>query len=49
MALIDLLDIYKNYEAQKILEGVNFHVDEGERIAMARISLISAFGTGSGL
>jgi ATP-binding cassette subfamily F protein uup len=34
MALIDLLDIYKHYEAQKILEGVNFHVDEGERIVV---------------
>jgi len=34
MALIDLLDIYKHYEAQKILEGVNFHVDEGERIVI---------------
>ncbi len=34
MALIDLLDIYKHYEAQKILEGVNFHVNEGERIVI---------------
>jgi len=34
MALIDLLDIHKHYEAQKILEGVNFHVDEGERIVI---------------
>lgn len=34
MALIDLLDIYKHYEAQKILEGINFHVDEGERIVI---------------
>ncbi len=34
MALIDLLDIYKHYEAQKILEGVNFHVDEGERVVI---------------
>jgi ATP-binding cassette subfamily F protein uup len=34
MALIDLLDIYKHYEAQKILEGVNFHVDDGERIVI---------------
>ncbi len=34
MALIDLLDISKHYEAQKILEGVNFHVDEGERIVI---------------
>ncbi|MEA3372745.1 MAG: ABC-F family ATP-binding cassette domain-containing protein [Campylobacterota bacterium] len=34
MALIDLLDIYKHYEAQKILEGVNFHIDEGERVVI---------------
>jgi len=34
MALVDLLGIYKHYEAQKILEGVNFHVDEGERIVI---------------
>ncbi len=34
MALIDLLDIYKHFEAQKILEGVSFHVDEGERIVI---------------
>ncbi len=34
MALIDLLDIYKHYEAQKILEGINFHIDEGERIVI---------------
>ncbi|MEA1920648.1 MAG: ABC-F family ATP-binding cassette domain-containing protein [Campylobacterota bacterium] len=34
MALIDLLGIYKHYEAQKILEGINFHVDEGERIVI---------------
>jgi ATP-binding cassette subfamily F protein uup len=34
MALIDLLGISKNYEAQKILVDVNFHVDEGERIVI---------------
>ena len=34
MALIDLLNISKHYEAQKILENINFHVDEGERIVI---------------
>jgi ATP-binding cassette subfamily F protein uup len=34
MALVDLHDVYKHYEAQKILEGVSFHVDEGERIVI---------------
>ena len=34
MALIDLLGISKHYEAQKILENVNFHIDEGERIVI---------------
>ncbi|MBN2894937.1 MAG: ABC-F family ATP-binding cassette domain-containing protein [Campylobacterales bacterium] len=34
MALIDLLNISKNFEAQKILENVSFHVDEGERIVI---------------
>ena len=34
MALIDLHGICKNYEAQKILENVDFHVDEGERIVI---------------
>ena len=34
MALIDLHGIYKNYEAQRILENVDFHVDEGERIVI---------------
>lgn len=34
MALIDLLNISKHYEAQKILNEVNFHVDEGERIVI---------------
>lgn len=34
MALIDLLNISKHYEAQKILTDVNFHVDEGDRIVI---------------
>ncbi len=34
MALIDLLNISKNFEAQKILENVSFHIDEGERIVI---------------
>lgn len=34
MALVDLLNISKHYEAQKILINVNFHVDEGERIVI---------------
>jgi ATP-binding cassette subfamily F protein uup len=34
MALIDLLNISKHYEAQKILIDVNFHVNEGERIVI---------------
>ena len=34
MALIDLLNISKHYEAQKILTNINFHIDEGERIVI---------------
>lgn len=34
MALVDLIDIYKHYEAQKILEGICFHVEGGERIVI---------------
>ncbi|MDX9813321.1 MAG: ABC-F family ATP-binding cassette domain-containing protein [Sulfurimonas sp.] len=34
MALIDLLGISKHYEAQVILENVNFHIDEGERVVI---------------
>lgn len=34
MALIDLLNISKHYEAQKILTDVNFHIEEGERIVI---------------
>ena len=34
MALVDLQNIFKHYEAQKILENVDFHIDEGERVAI---------------
>ncbi len=34
MALVDLLNVSKHYEAQKILENINFHIDEGERIVI---------------
>lgn len=34
MALIDLLNISKHYEAQKILININFHIEEGERIVI---------------
>lgn len=34
MALVDLLNVSKHYEAQKILEHINFHIDEGERIVI---------------
>lgn len=34
MALIDLQSVSKQYEAQKILEEVNFTVDEGERVCI---------------
>ncbi len=34
MALIDLIDVSKTYEAQKILCDVEFHLDEGERVAL---------------
>ncbi len=34
MALVDLLNVSKHYEAQKILQEINFHVDEGERIVI---------------
>ena len=34
MALIDLLNISKHYEMQKILTDVNFHIDEGERVVI---------------
>jgi len=34
MALLDLLEISKNYEIQKILCEVDFHLNEGERVAV---------------
>ena len=34
MALIDLQQISKHFEAQKILDNINFHIDEGERIVI---------------
>lgn len=34
MALIDLHGIHKNYEAQKILVNIDFHIDEGERVVI---------------
>ena len=34
MALIDLIDVSKKFEAQKILCNVEFHLDEGERVAL---------------
>jgi ATP-binding cassette subfamily F protein uup len=34
MALVDLLNVSKHYEAQKILENINFHIDEGERVVI---------------
>ena len=34
MALIDLLNVSKSYEAQKILCNVEFHLDENERVAL---------------
>jgi ATP-binding cassette subfamily F protein uup len=34
LALIDLLNISKKFEAQKILCNIEFHLDEGERVAL---------------
>ena len=34
MALIDLLDVSKKFEAQTILCNIEFHLDEGERVAL---------------
>jgi len=34
MALIDIIGVSKNYEAQKILCEVDFHIDEGERVVI---------------
>ncbi len=34
MALIDLFDIKKQYNIKVLLDGVNFHINSGERIAL---------------
>ena len=34
MALIDLLNVHKHYDLQKILIDINFHVEEGDRIVI---------------
>jgi ABC transport system ATP-binding/permease protein len=34
MALIDLQSIYKQYDSQKILQNVDFNINEGERVAI---------------
>jgi len=34
LALLDLMEVSKNYEAQKILCEVDFHLEEGERVAI---------------
>jgi ATP-binding cassette subfamily F protein uup len=34
MAFVNMHEIYKQYEAQKILCGIDFHIEEGERIAI---------------
>jgi len=34
LALLDLIEVSKNYETQKILCEVDFHLEEGERIAI---------------
>lgn len=34
MALVDLLEVSKTYEAQNILTNVNFAIDNGERVAI---------------
>ncbi len=34
MAYIDLYDIYKRYDVKDIFKGVNFHLQEGERVAI---------------
>jgi len=34
MALINMHEIYKQYEAQKILCGIDFHLEENERVAI---------------
>ena len=34
MALVDLLDVDKQFESQIIFQGIDFHIDEGERIVI---------------
>ena len=34
MALIDLFDIKKQYDVKLLLDGVDFHLNEGERVAI---------------
>jgi len=34
MALIDLFDITKKYDVKTLLDGVDFHLNEGERVAI---------------
>jgi ATP-binding cassette subfamily F protein uup len=34
LAYIDLYDIYKRYDVKDIFKGVNFHLQEGERVAI---------------
>jgi len=34
MALIDLFDIKKQYDVKMLLDGVDFHLNEGERVAI---------------
>ncbi len=34
MALLDLIEVSKSYEAQKVLCKIDFHINEGERIAI---------------
>ena len=34
MALIDIFDVYKNFDAQKILQGIDLHITKYERIVV---------------
>ncbi len=34
MALINLFDIDKNYDVKQLLKGVNWNLQEGERVAV---------------
>ena len=34
MAIIDLKKISKHYSAQNILDEIDFHIDEGERVVI---------------